>query len=159
MKKQIDFVALLRQYFGDEPKKVAYELRNSCNLFPDLEFLSHLLHDARLDRKNASLRGKRLSIHLERECWELFSEKSEKLYVTRSKLTISPVKDVEWRLKHHLLNCEDKLDMHGIWLDLRDMNLVLQNPVGWECVISLGDEDWKVRLQDLEAPHPYEQDK
>ena len=78
MKKQPDFRQLFYDYFGSNPKKVTYSIRTDSNRYHDLIFLKSLVHDARFKRNEIKLRGKRLIIPINRDCWELGFVKHEK---------------------------------------------------------------------------------
>ena len=166
MKKQPDFAELFRNHFGDTPSKVTYQVRQDSNRFHDLVVLNSLIHDARFKRDQAVLRGKRLSISFERDCWELGTvEHSDcaELHIAQALLTLSPVLEIEWRFKHGTdFGSDTELWIQDIWLDRHatqedDSMTVVINGFKWLCVITVRESELKIRLQDLETPYLYSQ--
>lgn len=164
MKKQPDFAALFLRHFGDVPTRVTYQVRQDSNRFHDLVFLISLIHDARFKREDVSLRGKRLSIPIERDCWELGTVQrpnGAELHLAQAWMTISPVLEIEWRFEHAAQFAPDtELWIQEIWLDRRatradDTMPVIIKGFTWECVLTVHEPDLKIRLQDLETPHLY----
>jgi len=167
MKKQLNFVKLFYEHFGDTPNKVTYEVRQDSNRFHDLVFLNSLIHDARFKRESLRHRGKRLSIPIERDCWELHvqhSETSGELYIAQAQLVISPVVSIEWQFKHSVTWSEenfspkDELWIQDIWIDRQstqdDDNMpIIINGFTWQCNLTVLEPDLRIRLQDLECPY------
>ena len=160
--KQPDFQRLFFDHFGRVPRKVTYSVRSDSNRYHDLVFLSSLVHDARFARSDLVLRGTRLTIPINRDCWELGTVKTRKgkeLHIAESRLTISSVKDIEWRFTRGSAVDRAELCIGAIWLDheahgnLR--NLVIDG-YDWRCTLALDDDqDIKVRLVDLSMPYLY----
>jgi hypothetical protein len=105
MKKQPDFTQLFYEFFGNKPRKVQYEVRSGPCRYHDLVFLGSLIHDARFQRQKIQLRGTRLTILVNRDCWELGltpgeenGEKYSELHIADAALSISPVKKLNGRL-------------------------------------------------------------
>ena len=99
MRKQPDFGKVFRDYFGCVPRKITYEVRMDANLPHDLAFLSSLIHDARFKMTDVNLRGKRLTININRDCWELGMDRPDgalELYIADSRLSISKVLSLDW---------------------------------------------------------------
>lgn len=168
MKKQPDFPELFRKHFGVKPSKVTYQVRQDSNRFHDLVFLNSLIHDARFKREQAVLRGKRLSISLERVCWELGTvENSDcaELHIAQARLTISPVLKIEWRFEEKTeFSSNTELWLQDIWLDRQatqadDTMPIVVNGFTWQCVLTVHEPDLKIRLQDLETPYLYSERK
>ncbi|KPJ73000.1 MAG: hypothetical protein AMK72_11525 [Planctomycetes bacterium SM23_25] len=169
MKKQPDFQKLFFEYFGGKPKRVTYVVRRDSNCFHDLVFLASLLHDARLKRGEVRLRGKRLSIPINRDAWELFPVTcvgdARELYTADARLTISPVVRMEWRFDADVRFDPDfELWIDDVWMDRKlsaadpkadDIRTVMIEGFGWRCVLWVLDHDLKIRLQDLQVPHAY----
>ena len=165
MRKQPDFVELFRKHFGDTPSKVTYRVRQDSNRFHDLIFLTSLVHDARFNRKQVVLRGTRLVIPIERDCWELphvqHSDTSGELHIARARLTISPVRHIEWQFQHKTdFSADTELWIQNVWIDRQatqadDTMPVVINGFTWKCILTVHEPDLTIRLQDLETPHLY----
>jgi hypothetical protein len=162
MKKQPDFTKLFREYFGNTPKRVTYTLRQEPNRLHDLVFLLSLIHDARFQRKDIVLRGKRLILPIERDCWELGlgdHAASMELYVARSRLIVSPVTAIRWSLcQDATVAPDDELWIDHVWLDDRSKNVVDRLIISgstWDCTITGPEDDLTVRLEDVETPYLY----
>jgi hypothetical protein len=161
MKKQPDFAKLFREYFGTTPAKVTYKVRWDSNRRHDLTFLGSLIHDAEFKPKDVVLRGGRLVIPIMRDCWELGMIERPgwlELYSAKSQLVISPAIDFRWVFSGDAAPAWDKdVMIDSVWLLPRDFeagdseSLVLAGH-SWQCQIRL-EEDFTVRLQDLEVPH------
>jgi len=162
MKKQPDFADLFHKHFGDKPSKVTYVVRQDSNRFHDLIFLESLIHDARLKREQAVIRGTRLSMQIERDCWELdLIERADyaEFYIAQARLTISPVFDIEWRFEHRVeFSPDTELWINDIWLERQamqenDVVPVVINGFAWQCILTVHEPELKIRLQDLETPY------
>jgi hypothetical protein len=157
MKEQPDFTEVFREYFGETPKKVTYHLRHGPNRIHDLVFLDSIIHDARFRRKDLILRGTRLTIPIERDCWELLrSNKLNELYVARSRLLVSPANAIHWSFRHGAaISPDDCLCIDHVCLDDRSKNpydRLIVSGSAWECAITACDSDLAVRLEDVETP-------
>ena len=159
MRKQPDFRQLFNDYFGDSPKKVTYSIRPCSYRYHDLIFLKSLIHDARFKRDEIKIRGKRLAIPINRDCWELFYGGNE-LHIADASLSISPVFDLEWHFSNEM---EFKPDTE-LWI--ADLNIqnesseVLNVTIighAWSLHMKAFDEDFKMKFQDLEVPYLYSQ--
>jgi hypothetical protein len=163
MRKQPDFQRLFFEHFGGVPRRVAYEIREDSNRYHDMIFLTSLVHDARFRRETVRFRGKRLSIPINRDCWELGTVNhgdSCELYVANGRLDISPVVEVEWRFQYGaefspatelwilcLVLVHKTFDTMELTIDGED----------WACVLIVKDENLRIMLRDLEVPHLYSQ--
>ena len=162
MKAQPDFTKLFREFFGEIPKKATYRLRNGPNRVHDLVFLSSIIHDARFRQKDLILRGTRLTIPIERDCWELLrSNELNGLHVARSRLFVSPVDAIHWSFCHDAaIAPDDCLWIDHVWLDDRSKNpydrLIISGS-GWDCAITANECDLAVRLEDTETPYLHPQ--
>jgi hypothetical protein len=159
--KQPDFQKLFFDYFGQVPRKVVYSVRQDSNQRHDLIFLSSLIHDARFKMSKVRLRGNRLTIPMNRDCWELGMVNHDgvaELYVAEAKLTIGRVHSVEWRIPHGLKPEEMELWIGRVSLtppgndDTCDFAIEGDD---WSCIIRLRDNDIAIRLADQETPYLY----
>ena len=163
MRKQPDFRQLFYNYFGQKPKKVTYSIRSDSNRYHDLIFLKSLIHDARFKHSDFKLRGKKLTINLNRDCWELGIvelQKQSELYIANSRLSISPVYDLEWRFQNNYeINPEDELWIHSILIERESYDIlkVVLDGDSWSLHMKASDDDFKMRVQDLEVPYLYSQ--
>ena len=144
------------------PRRLRYELRpNSC-FGHDLLYISSLIHDARLRPTDFHQRGKRVSLSIERDCWELPLKShgdSTELHVSASRLSISPVNSVEWRFERadNAAGSAGPLWIHGLYLaeDFHDLKQDAATLVvhGFSWQLRLGtDKEPKVLLRDLTVP-------
>ncbi len=163
MKKQPDFKQLFYDHFGQKPKKVSYSIRPDSNRYHDLIFLKSLIHDTRFKRNDAKIRGKRLSIQINRDCWELGyveHEKHNELYIANSRISISPVSDLEWRFSNNTeMNSNNELWIHDVIIQresFETLNIVLDGD-GWSLHMKASDDDFNMKIQDLEVPYLYSQ--
>jgi hypothetical protein len=163
MKKQPDFRQLFDDFFGRMPKKVSYSIRADSNRFHDLVFLTSLIHDARFKPDTLKIRGKRLIIQLERDCWELgFAESkgSSELYIADSILSISPVYDLEWRfLNGNRIKGANELWILDVIIERKSLDIlkVVLDGDGWSLHMKAFDADFKMGIQDREVPYLYSQ--
>ncbi|MCP4645164.1 MAG: N-acetyltransferase [bacterium] len=158
-KAQPDFAGLFHEWYGGKPRKVEYEVRADSNRNHDLVFLNSFVHDARFKRSGITYRGTRLTIPIERDCWELGHVQSEGqsgLYVTSTRLSLSPVYDLEWHFDHER-DCspDSELSIMSIQLQVRtiDMRNVQIQGDGWGLTCVANDNPLKLRIQDLEVPY------
>jgi len=165
MKKQPNFQKLFFDHFNGPPKKVTYEVRQDSNRYHDLVFLSSLIHDARLKPSDVVQRKKQISISINRDCWELGIVKrngSGELYIANSTLMISPIKSVQWHSQHKFKFDKEELWIGGIWLNRPSSNglrsLIIEGH-GWDCEITLKDEDIRIVLEDIEVPYLFSERK
>src|SRR4051812_18405754 len=98
--RQPDFFQLFRETFAGPPRKIRYEIRTTdSNMYHDVVFLSSLIHDARFRLADVRLKRGRLTIPLERDCWEVpLAEAGGRTeqHVARAELVIGPVVTSEW---------------------------------------------------------------
>lgn len=163
MTKQPDFNKLFFDYFGRKTKKVTYELRLPPNLLHDLVFMSSLVHDARFHIKDIVIRGKKLTIPIERDCWELPKmPETNELHVTRSRLVFTTVHDIRWEFKDISKASPDK----ELWIDYLYIDEDFRSDKSdyftftiagddWKLIFSLKEYDFTAKLQDEEAPYLY----
>lgn len=158
MMKQPDFQKLFFDHFGKVPRKVSYSVRQNSNRYHDLVFLSSLVHDARFRVPKVTLRGKRLFIPINRDCWELGTDRgggTVGLYTTDSHLTISPVLAVEWRFPHGLQQEKQELWIANLWLNQpveNETRVFVVEGHDWSCVVTLRDEDIRIKVTDAQTP-------
>ena len=161
MKKQPDFRQLFYDYFGSKPKKVTYSIRQDSNRYHDLLFFKSLIHDARFKRKDIKIRGKKLTVQLNRDCWELgFVEhkKHSELYIANSRMSISTVSDLEWRFHNESeMNPESELWIHDILIQRESYEIlkVILDGDGWSLHMKASDDDFNMTIQDIEVPYLY----
>ena len=161
MKKQPDFRQQFYDYFGSKPKKVTYSIRSDSNRYHDIVFLNSLIHDARFKRNIITVRGKKLTIPINRDCWELGfikHEKSSELHIADGNLCISPVIDFEWRIGNDVcFNDDFELWIHDLTIERLSYEtlIIIIEGDGWSFRIKASDDDFKMRLQDTETPHIY----
>ena len=161
MKKQPDFRQLFYDYFGSKPKKVTYSIRHDSNRYHDLIFLKSLIHDARFKRTDYKVRGKKLTIQLNRDCWELgFVEHnaSSELHITNSRLSLSPVFDIEWRFCNGFeITTESELWIHDVIIQRESFEIlkVVLEGDDWSLHMKASDDDFRLIVQDLEVPYLY----
>ncbi len=162
MKMQPDFTKLFYSYFGNTPKKVTYEIRQGPNRYYDLIFLSSLIHDARFSHINIRFNRKRLTIPINRDCWELGfieKEKSSELHIADAILTISPVVSIQWKFNHESdFTPKTELWIQDIWIDRQsiqddDSMTIIINGFTWKCFLTVIDDNLKIKLRDLGVPH------
>jgi hypothetical protein len=165
MQNQPDFRQLFYDYFGSKPKKVTYSIRHDSNRYHDLIFLKSLIHDARFKRNAIKKRGKKLTIQLNRDCWELGfvkHENSSELYIADSQLSISPVFDLEWRFTtENEINIDRDLWIYDVAIQRESSELlkVVFDGDGWSLHMKASENNFKMGIQDLETPHLYSQKK
>lgn len=156
--KQPDFSDIFAAYFGGVPRKVRYGVRYYPNRLHDIVFLSSLIHDARFKVLQVHLRGKRLVIDIERDCWELARRDSNELYIPKSRLIFSPVDSVEWCFKNGFDLAGTELWINTIFLDpleRKDFSNFIIKGDHWSCIVKLSDKFFRILLQDQEIPYLY----
>jgi hypothetical protein len=165
MKKQPDFTQLFYDYFGQIPRKVQYEVRQGPARYHDLVFLNSLLHDARFQREKIRLRGRRLSIPINRDCWELKytdyekdSVKYAELHIADALLVIAAIEKIQWTFDHNFDFAPDsELWIHSIWLERNslqnDKMQVIIDGSDWECILTVDGDEFQIKLRDNEVPY------
>jgi hypothetical protein len=91
---QPDFTKIFFDHFGGKPQKIRYELRLPPHLLRDLAFLTSLVHDARFQRKDIVYRGERLTIPINRDCWEIPITEENEFHIAESKLVFATVRAI-----------------------------------------------------------------
>jgi hypothetical protein len=167
MKKQPDFTQLFNEFFGSKPRKVQYEVRYGPCRDHDIIFLRSLIHDARFQKKSLQQRGKRITIPINRDCWELGLTPGEEngvkyseLHIADAILSISPVKNIEWTINHKMdFSAEQELWIHSIRLDRtgwhEDLVNVVLDGIDWRCTFSVDENELQIKLKDKELPYLY----
>ena len=159
MKNQPDFRQIFFDYFGSTPKKVTYSIRPCSYRYHDLIFLSSLIHDARFKREDIQIRGRRLIIPINRDCWELDLGGNE-LYIADASLSISPVFDLEWHFNNEMdFNPDTELWITDLSIQEESSEVLKIVIIGhaWSLHMKAFDDDFKMKLQDLEIPYLYSQ--
>lgn len=158
-REQPDFHALFLGLGQSGPRRISYSARFDSCLRHDLQFLASLVHDARLQRPNVVQRGQRISIAIERDCWELGVERDGDLYVAPAVFRASPVRAVEWRLVEPVgREPGAELSLVDLYLaedfydrELANFTLVLGGQ-GWSCRLLLDRERASIELSDRQEP-------
>jgi hypothetical protein len=155
---QPDFTALFFSSLGGAPKMLAYELRDGPQMIHDAVFLSSLLHDARIQHPRIQACGGRLTIPMDRDCWELgYTERQncQELHVANCEMRMSGVVGSHWEPGPPEAD-EPGLDYLWVAETYRDQRtehfelaLVGQD---WRYVVAFAKSDWSVTLRDLEVP-------
>ena len=188
MRQQPDFQRLFSDYFGSVPKRITYEVRQDANSHHDMAFLSGLIHDARFKLPDVNLRGTRLTIDLNRDCWELgYRSKNgvSELHIANSRLTITSVADLEWRFQYSpdmdgsselwIMNiCYSSDELPSVARTVAE-SVRLQNPKikddfvfsfpdrvtlnGWFWSLQIALIDAKIKLSDKEMPYLFSERK
>ncbi len=158
---QPDFSKLFRR---DAIAPLHFRVRSGACYVHDVEFLSSYLHDARLAPNSISKRGKKISLILERDCWEFgFTEhaKSSELHLAKSRLSITPVSAVRFEMDDPQIS-EQEIWIESIfvgashWEKCGTTELVISAPrLNWKWCISIADDFADIRLDDLETPYLY----
>jgi hypothetical protein len=154
--KQPDFTRLFFSTFGGKPSKVQYALRQGACLYHDLAFLASLTHDARFRRKDVRLRAKRLSLPIERDCWELgFTDNG--LHIAASHMTVFGVSNMQWSFEEGTYFSPDtELWINSLYIadspPADHLRFVISG-LKWRCHLTVFQEDFVVRLEDQEMPH------
>ncbi len=127
------------------------------------------MHDARFHTHSITRRGKKITIMLERDCWEFGHERGagkNELYVAKCRLTIAPVSKLLWETSLPA-DPNRELWIESIYLgaahwehSLEASQLVLTAPGGgWKLTFDLSDGFGDIRLDDLEKPYLYSERK
>jgi hypothetical protein len=159
--KQPDFSHLFTKLFRSEPRRIKYEARQDSNLFHDMVFLDSLIHDARIQCNQLKQRGTKLTIPLERDCWELPVKKDSigvELFTAKATLSISPVLGILWTCNQlNGLKENEILWINGISLNRKDFDQYDFLIYGkyWSLHLNIGCENTRICLQDIELPHLY----
>jgi len=165
MKDQPDFTKLFYEYFGQTPRKVHYIVRPYPHRFHDLIFLNSLIHDSRFQRNKISMRGHRLTIPINRDCWELKytdyeknSVKYHELHIADARLSIFPVNSIRWSFNHEYDFPSDKeLWIQSLWIDRKfddeENTVVTIHGIDWKCMMLAVDEELLIKLHDIEVPY------
>jgi hypothetical protein len=162
MRQQPDFSKLFHDFSGGSPRKLTYSVRRDSNRGHDIVFLDSFIRGARFTMADFKLRGKRLSINIKRDCWELPIVRRDgvgELYIADARLYIADVLSVEWRNWHPLdIDASAELWITDIRLgqDERDGQERL-TIFGWRwfCRIALAEDNIKIKLTDKEVPYLY----
>lgn len=148
-----------RDFFAGTPKKIRYEVRLGSELF-DIHILSGLVHDASFTYKDIMFQNEKLTIPIERLCWE------QNDYVTHSMLTFKTVKDMKWTFfRPHVPDPDASLEINYFHLGKRlsDTDERFSFTIcghRWELEFSLENSvHYSIILRDLEVPHAYTSDK
>ncbi|WP_435015899.1 DUF2948 family protein [Tundrisphaera sp. TA3] len=148
----------------DQVKPLRFKVRGLANHAHDIQYLSSYLHDARFEHTEVVRRGKRLTIVVQRDCWELGltkHSKSSELHIARSRLTISPVSEVRWELEEpSCLGQElwiERLYLGEAHWETDDASEIFISAPhgGWKMRITIAEEFGNIRLTDLETPYLY----
>lgn len=142
-------------------RPLRFHARPSANHVHDIQFLSGYLHDARLTPSTVALRGKKLTISLHRDCWELplvVREGCSELYTAKSRLTIQPVSSVRWEVDEPA-TLQGELWIECIylgpahWEEFEASEIVISAPhARWKLTIAIAGDFGDIRLRDLETP-------
>jgi len=154
-----DFSALFRR---DTVAPLHFRVRDGAFTVHDVQFLSSYLHDARFMADAVMHRRRKLTIMLERDCWELgYTERtgSLELHVARSRLTIAPVSGYRWQIRD-VERLQRELWIQSIYLDAVHWEtadaseLVVSAPhAGWKLSVAIADHCGDIRLDDQETPY------
>ena len=142
--------------------------RKGLGYVGDIQSLSGYLHDARFSADAVTKQGKKLSIVMERDCWELgFTRKahSSELHIARSCRSITPVSHVRWEISDPRVFAKE-LWLESIyvgpchWEKSGASELVLSAPhQSWRFCVFIADDFGRIRLDDLETPYLYSTNK
>lgn len=119
------------------------------------------IHDARFSAEDAVLRGKRLSIPLDRDCWELepvLHPDRIEMYFAKARLTVSPVYDLEWRFDHGYTKDENgKILIHNIIVmgEKGNFATIIIDGYVWKLQMRAEEYDPRMTVRDLEVPYLY----
>jgi hypothetical protein len=162
--KQPDFTKIFFDYFGGRPRKVRYELRFPPYFLHDLAFLNSLVHDASLFPRDVVLRGEKLTIPIERDCWEIPKAQGNELHIAKAKLVLQTVQDLRWVFEGiDKADPDQELSIDGLCInesyrshtaDRFDFTIIGH---GWQLEFTLKQFDFIVKLQDVELPYLFSQ--
>jgi hypothetical protein len=120
------------------------------------------VHGARFRRKDIILRGHRLTIPFNRDCWEIPITANNELHIADSKFMFATVQDLKWTFEdvdesdpNHEL-CIEGLCVNETFRsqDSDRFNFVICG-YSWQLRFTLEKYAFTVRLQDLEMPYLY----
>jgi hypothetical protein len=157
-KMQPDFSTLFRKTTVEQ---LRYRVRAGACAVHDVQFLSSYLHDAHFTPAAVLRRGKKITIKLERDCWEFGYTRraaSSELHIAKSRLSVAPISGIRWESSEAFATARE-LCIESIYLgpshwERADASeLVISAPHGgWKLVISIADDFGEIRLDDLELP-------
>ncbi len=160
--KQPDFTKLFFDHFGGIPKKVQYEVRTGPYQIHDLIFLTSLIHDARFYPRDIKVRGSRMTIPIERDCWEIPLSDRHELHIAKSKLLFSSVADISWSMGNiNEFKCDQELLIDFLYFNKdyrshsKDRFTCYLSGHDWLLQFTLEKDDFKTKLQDQEVPYLY----
>ncbi|MEM7483432.1 MAG: hypothetical protein AAF481_19900 [Acidobacteriota bacterium] len=160
-----DFSELFRGLAGRRPRKIRYRIRFDSNYRHDESFLSSLVHDARLVPERVSLRGRRLLLPLERDCWEYgltpIGDNELELHNSVAVLRMFPVANLDWSFADRPPKPDTELCIRNLF-EIRKMSIAgSESPYtllirGYEWQVSVVFEEHKddplVEVQDKTVP-------
>ncbi len=158
-KTQLDFSALFYESLGGSPEPVHYKLREGPCLPHDIVFLNSLIHDARVKNPGVDDSNGNLSIHVNRDCWELGYTRNQdglELHIADALINIDGVISCRWILTDDPI-AEPWIDY--LWFDRSYRSHDIANfqifLVGehWECSLVLDREAWSLEMRDQETPY------
>lgn len=153
MVKGPDFQSQFFETFGGAPKKIVYETRGDSNGPHDIVFMASLIHEARLRPRDVKLRGDRMSIPIDRDCWELGIDES--LYTTPARLTFNNIKSPEWRFDFGMqFDWKEELWISALDLYWKsgDSRWIQLSGHGWSLRMAADHYEWSIKLRDLQTP-------
>ena len=159
--RQPDFRKIFYDYLGGVPKKVAYKVRRDSNQLHDMMFLKSLVHDAGFRRDSMRLRGRHLTILINRDCWELWPPeypKPSEVYNANARLDIAPVLEIKWHFDEGVdLSPSTELLIRDLILIPAADEILTLNVQGfrWNCCLTVMGDDLRIVLRDLEVPHSF----
>jgi hypothetical protein len=161
------FSALFRK---DKIGPLHFRVRAGACAVHDVQFLSSYLHDARFHAHSITRHRKKVTIMLERDCWEFgYENPKNELHVAKCRLTITPVSALHWETSLPA-DPNRELWIESIYLGaahwenpMETSQLVLTAPHdGWKLTLTLALSDelfGDIRLDDLEKPYLYSKRK
>lgn len=161
--KQPQFDQIFYECFGPRPRKVRYRLRSDGNFGSDQVFLGSLIHDARFLRQEVSLRGDKLLLKLERDCWERgltpTGDGAVELHNSVAVLRMSPVEEVLWSIPQGRIDSNEELWIYSIFRVRKPLALsgntdsFILDGHTWHATINLKECDEPlVELEDKTVP-------
>jgi hypothetical protein len=122
---QPDFQALFFKTFHGSDRRVDFRVRCDSNLHHDIQFLSSLLHDARILSVSRQDDSGRMDIVLDRDRWELFPPSATgddaELVSIASTLQIDPVLQFDSRL----LDGAPSDGLDGSWIEFIEVERIV----------------------------------
>jgi hypothetical protein len=158
---QPDFSKL---FHTDKVAPLHFRVRSGACYVHDVQFLSSYLHDARFSLDDVMKHAKKLSIALNRDCWEFGYTKhvgSMELHIAKSRLTITPISQVRWEAADTKV-FEQELWIEKIYLgvsyweapDTSELIISASN-AGCKLRVLIANQFGNIRLDDLEMPYLY----